>query len=45
MLQNVEKILELSKFIPTLNSSAPFDVDPTRSELTDSSLQSVFDEI
>ena len=44
MLQDVEEIIYLSEFIATLNSTAPFDVDSTRTELADSLLQSMFDE-
>ena len=44
LLQNIVEIAELSEFIATLNSTAPFDVDPTRTELADSFLQSMFDE-
>ena len=43
VLQDVE-IVELSEFIATLNSTAPFDVDPTHTELADSFLQPMFDE-
>ena len=41
---DVEEIAELSEFIATLNSTAPFNVDPTRAELADSLLQSMSDE-
>ena len=44
VLQDVEEIVDLSEFIASLNSTAPFDVDPTRTELADSFLQSTFDE-
>ena len=44
VLQDVEEIVDLSESIATLNSTAPFDVDPTRTELADSVLQSMFDD-
>ena len=43
VLQDIEEIVELSEFI-AMNSTAPYDVDPTRTELVDSFLQSLFDE-
>ena len=43
VLQDVEEIMELSELIAALNSTAPFDVDPTSTELADFLLQSMFD--
>ena len=44
VLQQVDGIVQVAEFMAIMNSSAPFDEDPSRSQLANSYLQSMFDE-
>ena len=44
MFQNVQNVVETSEFIAVLNSPAPFDKFPSRSEFAESFCQFMFDE-